>query len=37
MTDTIPNAEPPWDFLPLDREVVMSRVVDADREMAFRA
>jgi uncharacterized protein YndB with AHSA1/START domain len=37
MTDQIRNATSPWKSWPLDREVVMSRLVDADRGMAFRA
>lgn len=31
------DADSPWASWPLDREVVMSRVVDADRDTAFRA
>jgi uncharacterized protein YndB with AHSA1/START domain len=34
--DTLETASP-WAALQLDREVVMARVVDADRETAFRA
>lgn len=37
MTDNETDLESPWESLPLDREVVMSRVVDGDRETAFRA
>lgn len=31
------NTESPWASWPIDREVVMARVVDADRDTAFRA
>lgn len=37
MTDNATNTDSPWASMPLDREVVMSRVVDADRETAFSA
>jgi uncharacterized protein YndB with AHSA1/START domain len=37
MTNKTTDSGSPWAAFPLDREVVMSRVVDADRETAFRA
>lgn len=37
MTDQISNVASPWASWPLDREVVIARVVDADRETAFQA
>ncbi len=37
MTDQTANTGSPWTSWPLDREVVMARVVDADRDTAFRA
>ncbi|GLT12625.1 SRPBCC family protein [Sulfitobacter porphyrae] len=37
MTDETTDTGSPWASLPLDREVVMSRVVDADRDTAFSA
>lgn len=37
MTDRTKNIDSPWAATPLDREVVMARVVDADRDTAFRA
>jgi uncharacterized protein YndB with AHSA1/START domain len=37
MTDATTPADSPWASWPTDREVVMSRVVDAERETAFRA
>lgn len=37
MTDQTPHDSSPWATLPLDREVVMARVVDADAATAFRA
>lgn len=37
MTNKPIDTESPWAAMPLDREVVMARVVDADRETAFRA
>lgn len=37
MTDRTTHIDSPWAATPLDREVVMARVVDADRDTAFRA
>lgn len=37
MTDKSKNIDSPWAATQLDREVVMARVVDADRDTAFRA
>lgn len=37
MTDEKLKAVSPWSSWPLDREVVMARLVDADRDLAFRA
>lgn len=37
MTDRTKNSDSPWAAAQLDREVVMARVVDADRDTAFRA
>ena len=37
MSDVTNETTSPWDAMPLDREVVMARVVDADPDTAFRA
>lgn len=37
MTDKSTDSPSPWASMPLDREVVMARVVEADRDTAFRA
>lgn len=37
MTDQIADTASPWASWPLDREIVMSRLVDADRQTAWRA
>lgn len=37
MTDKITITGSPWASWPLDKEIVIARVVDADRETAFRA
>lgn len=37
MTDRPQTEIPDWSTWPIDREVVIARVVDADRETAFRA
>ena len=37
MTEQISDTVSPWDTSALDREIVIARVVDADRETAFQA
>lgn len=37
MTDRIASTSSPWESWPLDREIAMARVVDADHDTAFRA
>lgn len=37
MAEETRNSESDWASFPLEREIVISRVVDADRETAFRA
>lgn len=37
MTNQIANTGSPWASWPLDKEIVIARVVDADREAAFEA
>ena len=37
MTDLTTAPDSPWATMPIDREIVMCRVVDADRTTAFRA